>query len=474
MTGPRWKRQPYLHAQVALSREDWQNEGDPRLTDKVRERDHTEQSDDEDEGLTGEQVQERTDVVLLGVRNEDEEVEDCDRNERRKVDEPDVDSVDRVLVVLESGRAVRAEEHRRMRTAESAFATIGRDRLWRSRRSRLPDSERVDHARRGIVRRVVGVDIWRFDIEGEILGNRLIVGRRPEVDRQRLVFEVSQQDPEQLGHRDGKDESPAGCGDKQEGRGDDSVEEDPVHDASESTHAPAVHLRVFAEVVRRDAALQRSLDGLLARSPALILGCAVIASGHRSEQVRRLAADARHGRITCRRPQRAIAPSQRCLFRTVRSRRAERRLVASVAGLLLIVVIVASDILHPAFDVFAKRPGQIRAELPDDSAVLRASERSDEQNGSDQTAKDEEWRAEYERPHNVGREEMVQSDGRWSGVDCRFRSAGDRAGLFVQRRFPDRQPERMFDVDCLQELSLGRDPPSRKQTNTQDSHPDGP
>ena len=429
-----------------------QKEGETQLTDKVRERDHTEQSDDEDEGLTGKQMQERTDVVLLDVRNQDEEVEDRDRDEGRQVDEPDVDSVDRVLVVLESGGAVRAEEHRGMRTAESAFAAIGCDRLGRSRRGRLTDSERVDHARRRIVRRVVGVNVWRLDIKGEVLGNRLVVGRRPEVDRQRLVVKVSQQDPEQLGHRDCEDERPAGCGDEEEGRGDDSVEEDPVHDASESTHAPAVHLRVFAEVVRRDAALQRSLDGLLARSPALILSCTVIASGHRSEQVRRLAANAKHGRITCRRPQCAIAPPQRCLFRAVGPRRAERLLVASIAGLLLLVIIVASDILHPAFDVFAKRPSQVRAELPDNSAVLRASERSDEQDGGDQTTKDEERRAEYERPDNVGREEMVQSDGRWSGVHCLFRSAGDRAGLFVQGRFPDRQPERMFDVDCLQKM----------------------
>ena len=231
------------------------NGGETRLTDKVRKGYHAEQSDDEDEGLAGEQVQERTDVVLLDVRNEDEEVEDRDRDERRQVDEPDVDSIDRVLVVLEPSSAVRAEEHRRMRTAESAFAAVGCDRLGRSRRSRLTDSQRVDHARRRIVRRVVGVNVRRFDIEGEILCNRLIVGWRSEVDRQRLVVEVSQQDPEQFGHWDREDESPAGCGDEEEGRGDDSVEEDPVHDASECTHAPAVHLRVFAEVVRRDAAL---------------------------------------------------------------------------------------------------------------------------------------------------------------------------------------------------------------------------
>lgn len=418
------------------------------LTDEVREGNDAEQCDDKDDGLIRDEAQQRANVVLFGVRDQDEKVEDGERDERGQVDEPDVDAVDGVLVVLEAGSAVGAEENRRMRTAETTLPAICGDRLGRTRRRGLADPEWIDDARSGVASRVVSVHVGRFDVGSEVLDDRLIVGRRAEVDRERLVVEMPQEDPQQLGHRDRKDESPARRRDQKEGRSDDAVEEDPVHNAAEGAHTPAMRLRIFAKVVRNDAAMPRRLDRLFARAPALTFRSAVVSSRHRRKQARMLCR-AWDGRVARGRTQSAVTPPEGRLFGAVRASRWRRELGSRRFGSIGMAIVVGVEVFDPALDVLAKGPSEVCPELPDHPAVLCAPERRDEEDGRKNPAQEEEGNAEDERPDDVGRQEMMERGRRGCGVQGGLGPASNRPRLLVQSRLPDRQSEGVLDVDGL-------------------------
>lgn len=65
--------------------------------------------------------------MLLDVRGDEEEVGDDEEDEGEEVEEENVDSVDSVLVVLEAGGAVGAEEDGRSRAEESSMGFGVRD-----------------------------------------------------------------------------------------------------------------------------------------------------------------------------------------------------------------------------------------------------------------------------------------------------------------------------------------------------------
>jgi hypothetical protein len=64
---------------------------------------------------------------------------------------------------------------------------------------------------------------------------RGIGGRRAEVERERFVVEVAEEDPEKLCHRNEEDDAPTEDADEEHERSDEEVEDGPVCESTESS-----------------------------------------------------------------------------------------------------------------------------------------------------------------------------------------------------------------------------------------------